>query len=532
MVGADGLKAAKNDKGLGILAGGRLSNEELFLVKQLAKEIGTENIDHSGGECYKGVTEGLAETLGVQASTGTFPQIEACDAILAIRSDFYETHPVVGMVVNQAIRANHAELMVIGDKKGKLDKLPGAETLLHAPGMEVNVLNAIAQVLIEENLAVTDGVAGLDELKKQLSKYGADKVAKDTGVSEEAIRSTARKLAAAKKTAILLAYGLPYTANSKELGLAAANLAILCGNAGQEGCGLYLCGEKANSQGAIDLGILPGKGGLGAQAMLEALAGGKLSGLYILGEDPVSSYPNRAGVEAALEKASFVVVQDLFLSPTAQQADVVLPACSFAEKDGTFTNGERRIQRLRAGIKSPGEAKTDRVILEKLLASLGAQVSYTGPAAIFSAIAGQVAGYAGINFDEIGPQGTVWGGENLSLPKKQLVAVGGAKAIKGKHLLLTGSALYHSGTLSTHAKGPLAVVAESYIELGREDAQALKVAEGDLVTVKAANGELKVKAKVGNRLPKGVVFVPYHFEQAGVNRIYQGEAAIAVELKK
>jgi len=529
---ATGLKNAQSDKGVGILSGGRLTNEEFFLLKQVAEKLGTASIDHSGGECYKGVTEGLKETLGVAASTGTFPQIEECDTILAIRSDFYETHPVVGMVVNQAIRANHADLFIIGDKKGKLDKLPGSKTLLHAAGMEVNVLNAMAQVLIEENLAVTDGVAGLAELKKALSAYTADKVAKDTGVSADAIREAARKLAAAKKGAILLAYGLPYTASAKELGVAAANLAILTGIAGREGSGLYLCGEKANSQGAIDLGILPGKGGLGAQAMLDAATSGKLSALYILGEDPISSYPNRAKVESAIDKASFVVVQDLFLSPTAQKADVVLPAVSFAEKTGTFTNAERRLQRLRPGVKSPGEAKSDQVILEKLLAKLGAQVAYTNAAAIFAAVTGAVPGYAGIELDAIGAQGAVWGGETLKVASKNLVAVEGAKAVKGKYKLVTGSALYHSGTLSTHAKGPLAVVSEAYVELGRDDAKALKVAEGDMLTVKAANGEMKLKAKVANRLPQGLVFVPYHFENSGITKIYQGEAVIPVELSK
>lgn len=526
---AEGLKQAK---GLGILAGARLTNEEMFLLKGVASKLGTGNIDNSGGECYKGVTEGLKATLGVAASTATFPQIEECDTILAIRSDFYETHPVVGMVVNQAIRANHADLLVLADKTGKLSKLPGAKTLLAQPGMEINLLNAMAQVLIEDKLAVTDGVEGLEALKKNLAGYTAEKVAAATGVPAEAIRDAAHKLAKAKKSAILLAYGLPYTAKSKELGIAAANLSILSGNAGRAGSGLFLCGEKANSQGAIDLGILPASGALGAQAMLDAAASGQLSALYVIAEDPVSSYPDRGKVEAALAKASFVVVQDVFLSATAQKADVVLPAVTFAEKEGTFTNAERRIQRVRCGIKSPGEAKSDLAIFEKLLAKLGGQVTYTGPAAIFAAIAKAVPSYAGIDFNAIGPQGVVWGGETLAIAKKAVLPVEGGEALKGKFRLVTGSALYHSGTLSIRAKGPLAVVPEPYVELGLEDAKALKVKEGDLVTVKAANGEMKLKAKVTTRLPQGLVFVPYHFASSGINRIYRGEAVISVDLSK
>jgi predicted molibdopterin-dependent oxidoreductase YjgC len=529
---AQGFAQAKSEKGLGILSGARLTNEELFLLKKLAGTLGTGNLDHSGGECYKGLTEGLGETLGVAASTGTFPQVEECDVILAIRSDFYETHPVFGMVVNQAVKRHGAKLLVLSDKKGKFTKLPGASTLLNAPGLEVDVLNAMAQVLLEENLAVTDGVEGIDGLKAALAEYAPEKVAARSGVSADSIREAARKLAGAKKSAILLAYGLPYSAASRELGIAVANLAILTGNAGRDGSGLYLCGEKANSQGAVDLGVLPEKGALGAREMLQAAAAGTLGALYVVGEDPLSSYPDRASVEAALEKVPFVVVQDLFLSPTAEKADVVLPAVSFAEKDGTYTNAERRLQRVRPGITAPGEARSDFAIFEMLAARLGNPVSYTGPAAVFSEIAATVSAYAGIDFNAIGPQGVVWGGEMLSPAKKKVVPVSGAKALDAPYQLVTGSALYHSGTVSTRAKGPLAVLSEPYLELSREDAAVLKVAEGDLLTVKGNGVELKLKAKVGTRLPKGVVFAPYHFAESGLNRLYKGESAVAVQLSK
>jgi NADH-quinone oxidoreductase subunit G len=527
-----GFEKARGEKQVGILAGARLTNEELFLLKNLAATLGTANLDHSGGECYKGVTEGLQETLGLTASTGTFPQVEDCDVILAIRSDFYETHPVFGMVVNQAVKRRDAQLIVVSDKKGKFTRLPHAESLLTRPGLELNVLNGLAQVLLAEGLAVTEGVEGLDGLKKSLAAFTPEKVESETGVSADVLRQAARQLAGAKKSAILLAYGLPYSANSRELGIAAANLAILTGNAGREGSGLYLCGEKANSQGAIDLGILPGKDGLGAQAMLEAAAAGKLSTLYVVGEDPLSSWPDRAKVEAALKKAAFVVVQDIFLSPTAREADVVLPAGSFAEKEGTFTNAERRIQRVRPGIPSPGEAKTDFAIFELLASRLGSPVTHTGPGAVFAKIAAAVPGYAGIDFNTIGAQGAVWGGESLKPLKRRVVPVEGGKAAEGPFQLVTGSALYHSGTVSTRAKGPLAVVPEPYLELGREDAAALKVKEGDLVKVKGKGVELRLKAKVDTRMPKGVVFAPYHFTEAGLNRLCQGEAAVAVELSK
>jgi NADH-quinone oxidoreductase subunit G len=529
---ADGLSKAQKGQGVGILSGARLTNEELFLIKRLAKTLGTENLDHSGGECYKGVTEGLKETLGVTASTATFPHIEKANVVLAIRSDFYETHPVVGMVVNQAVRRNGAKLLVVADKRGKLDKLPGAKTLLSKPGLELDVLNAMAKVLIDEGLAQTEGVTGLAELQAALADFSPAQVAERSGVDAALLQAAARQLAGAQNAAILLAYGLPYQGLNKELATAAANLALLAGIPGRAGSGLYLCGEKANSQGAIDLGILPQGKGKGAQAMLAAAAEGKLDALYVVAEDPLSSYPDRDKVAKSLDKVPFLVVQDLFLSPTAQQADVVLPAASFAEKDGTFTNAERRIQRVRQGIPSPGEARTDGSIFAALAGKLGSTLCFAGPAAIFAEIGKDVPVYGAFNFNEIGPQGVVWGGETLPPASRQLVVAGAGATVEGDFKLVTGSALYHSGTVSTRAKGPIAVLAEPYVELCREDAKGLNVVDGDLVKIAGNGVELKLKVKVGNRLPKGVLFAPYHFAEAQVNRLYKGEAVVSVKVSK
>ncbi len=525
----EGLRSAGADAG--IISGARQTNEELFLLKKLATAIGTGNLDHSGGECYKGVTEGLQSTLGIQASTATFPQVEKANAILAIRNDFYETHPVFGMVVNQAVKRNNAKLTVIGDKQGKLTRMPHARALLHKPGLEVNVLNAMCSYLLAEGLAKTEGLQGVDELKAALADYSVDAVAAATGVDAEGIKQSARELATVENAAILLAYGLPYTANSRELGLAAANLALLTGIAGRPGSGLYLCGEKSNSQGAIDLQILPAAGALGATGMLKAASAGQLKALYIVGEDMLVSYPDKGLVEKAIEKTAFVVVQDLFLSETARKADVVLPAASFAEKTGTFTNAERRIQRLNPGIKSPGLAKTDFAIFQALLAGFGATAP-ANEAAAFAELAGTTAGYTLVSLDMVGEHGFVWGGENLAPATRNLVAVEGGKALDAKYQLVVGSALYHSGTTSLHAKGPMSVVSEPYIEFGREDAAELKVVDGQVVKLKAAGGEIIAKAKVDRRLPKGVLFAPYHFGSLNLNRIYSGQAAIAVEVTK
>ncbi|PLX92452.1 MAG: NADH dehydrogenase (quinone) subunit G [Desulfuromonas sp.] len=523
----EGLKQAGS--AAGVISGARLTNEELFLLKNLAAAIGTDNLDNSGGECYKGVTEGLQQTLGLQASTATFPQVENCDAVLSIRSDFYETHPVFGMVVNQAVRRNNAKLSVIADKRGKFTKLPNARTLLHKPGLEVNILNAMARVLLDEGLAKTERLNGVEELKGALADYAPETVAATTGVDAEAIKVAARELAAAENAAILLAYGLPYTAASKELGIAAANLALLTGIAGRPGSGLYLCGEKSNSQGAIDLGILPGAEGMGVQQMLTAATENQLKALYVVGEDMLSSYPDRDAVEQALSKVPFLVVQDIFMSPTAQKAHVVLPAASFAEKNGTVTNAERRLQQLRSAIPSPGEARTDFAILQGLLTGFG-QDAAAAPADVFGQLCAATDQYRGIDLEMIGPQGYVWGGDILTPITRNLVPVAGTQPVDAEYQLLVGSSLYHSGTVSTHAKGPQAVVAEAYIEFGREDAKALNIQEGDLVKLRTDAGEIQAKAKVDRRLPQGVLFAPYHFGALKLNKLYRGQAAIPVQV--
>jgi len=187
---------------------------------------------------------------------------------------------------------------------------------------------------------------------------------------------------------------------------------------------------------------------------------------------------------------------------------------------------------VRPGIAKPGEARTDLEIFAQLANRLGRTVSYTGPAAIFAELASGVPGYAGIEFNAIGSRGVVWGGENLEPATRKVVPVAGGTPASGPYQLVTGSALYHSGTVSTRAKGPLAVVPEPYVELGSEDANALGVEDGDPVTVKSGGVELKLKAKVGKRLPKGVLFAPYHFPEAELNRLYKGEAAVAVDVSK
>jgi NADH-quinone oxidoreductase chain G len=512
----------------------RLTNEELYLLKKLfAEGLGSANLDHSAGYAHAALTEGAAESLGYAASSATFSDIQATDLLLVVKSDAYETHPVLGFEINLGVKRQGVDLRVVSDKRGKLAKLPKATAYVHKPGSEVALFNAMARVIIDENLLDTEflaSVSGLDQLKMSLADYAPAAVAEACGVSAETIFTLARDYAQAAKALIVLPLGLAYPGHGKELAQALINLALLTGKIGKEGCGVLLLGEKNNSQGAADLGVYPASGGLNAAAIIDGCAAGTIKTLYVVGENPVVSYPNRKQVEAALEKVEFLIVQDLFLTETAEKADVVLPVTSFAEKGGTFTSAGRAVQRVNRAIQPLGLARSDFEVLNALYAKLSGLEPYAGAEQVFAEIAATIPGYGGLTLAALGDTGVVRPVEN----DPRLVAVSAAPAVgeAGKLALVTGSALNHCGTLSRFGEGPMYVCPEGYVELGREDAKSLKVADGEYVTVKSAVGAVKLKAKVGNRLPLGVVFAPYHFGEESINTLTSGGPVTWVSISK
>jgi formate dehydrogenase major subunit/NADH-quinone oxidoreductase subunit G len=516
--------------GIAALVTPRLTNEELFLFKRLFKEvIGTDSIDHSAGYAHDALTKGLKESLGVTASPAEIADIHKTNLLLVIKTDAYETHPVIGFEINLGVKRKGIDLRILSDKAGKLSKLPDTQCYVHKPGTELLLVNAIAKTLIDENLVDTS-CQGFAELKASLSGVTLDKVVAATGVSAETIKSLAVDYAKAEKALILLPIGLGYAGHGKALTQALTNLTILTGKIGKEGCGILVLGEKNNSQGAADLGIHPTSGGRDAAAIIDGCQSGGVKVLCIAGENPVVSYPDRAKVEKALDAVGFLVVQDLFLTETAQKADVVLPVKSFAEKCGTFTSAGRNVQRIRKAIKAVGQSKSDREIFAALIARLGGTQVNSDSAALLSELAATTPGYAGVTFEKLGDTGFIY---PVTLSPK-LVAVNAVDAPveEGKFALVTGSALYHCGTMSRFGEGPMLVCPEQYLELGRNDAAKLGVAAGDSIKVKSAAGELTLTVKVGTRLPEGVVFAPYHFESSSINTIVTGSPVTYVTLSK
>jgi len=512
------------------LATPRLTNEELVLFKKLMEAAGSANYDHSAGYAHAALTEGFAKSFGAAASPATILDIQKSDLLLVIKTDSYETHPVIGFEINMAVKNKGVKLNILSDKRGKLSKLPDAKTLVHTPGSEIAVINAMARTILDEKLVAGSAasIPGYAELEKALAGFAPEAVAGQSGLSADAIKKLAADYAKAEKALILFPIGNAYPGHNADLASAVANLALLTGKLGTEGSGVLCMAEKNNSQGAVDMGFYA-TSGLKAGQIIDGCASGAIKSLFIAGENPVVSYPDRAAVTTALDKVEFLVVSDLFMTETAAMADVVLPACSFAEKEGTFTSVDRRVQHIKPAIGKIGKSRSDFEIFGSLIAKLGGQAPAT-PAAVFGEIAASAPGYAGMSYASLGETGAfapVAVKAAFVVPKAAAV-----ESVAGKLALVTGSALYHNGTLSRFGEGPMYVCPDGYLELSRSDAAKLKVEENDLLNVASATGSTKLKARITARMPEGVLFSPYHFGTAAINQVWSGAPVTWVTVTK
>ena len=509
------------------LATARLTNEELVLFKCLMEQAGSKQYDHSAGYAHSALTEGFAKSFGSAASSATILDVQKSDFLLVIKTDAYETHPVIGFEVNMGVKNKGIKLGILSDKRGKLSKLPGAKTLVHTPGSEISVLNAMAKVIIDEGLATAAAptLPGYADLKNALAAYSPDASAAVSGLSADAIKALAMDYAKAEKALILLPVGLAYPGHGAALASAVANLAILTGKYGSEGNGVLCMSEKNNSQGAVDMGFTAGS----ASAIIAGCAESSIKTLFIAGENPVVSYPDRAKVMAALDTVECLIVSDLFLTETAAMADVVLPACSYAEKEGTFTATDRRVQHIAPAVPKVGQSRSDFDIFNDLIARLGGERAVS-PATVFASVASSTPGYAGMSYACLGEEGAF----AAVTVTPALVAPSAASAAvePGKLALVVGSALYHNGTLSLHGEGPTHVCPEGYVEMSRGDAARHSIAENEMVTVTSTVGSVKLKAKISFRMPEGVLFAPYHFAESSVNQVWSGAPVTSVIVSK
>jgi len=539
----------------------RLTNEELYLFQKLMRgALGTNHIDHAGGYSYSAQLA-LRDSLGYAASTNSFQEIREADVILALRCDLSETHPVVKSEVVRAVKRNKAKLIVINSRNIHLNKF-SALNLLVKPGSEVALINGMMRVILEEGLARADWIAartqGFETWKGSLAAFAPERVETLTGVSASSVVEAARLWARASRAVILISTGQASGKQDRPLALSASNLALLTGHLGKENSGIFLLAEKNNSQGALDMGVtprfLPGYGdlndpaqrtrfakawqttvselpGLGALEILGAAAAGKIKGLYVVGENPVVTYPDSGQVQKSLAAVDFLVVQDCFLTETAAMAQVVLPTVTFAEKDGTFTNSERRVQRVRPVLRSAGQARPDFLIFHDLMKAWGVS-NPPSPEAVLEEISSLIEFYSGIHIQrlESGP-GLQWPCPSPDHPgtsflyEKEFPPGGGKFQIVGydeeapspdyPFVLVTGPMLFHSGTLSTRSAGLMRLRPDSFVEIHPRDAETLGLKDQQEVGVVSSQGQIRVRVIISRKTAPGVLFIPYHFARNG-----------------
>ncbi|MCK5558201.1 MAG: formate dehydrogenase subunit alpha, partial [Candidatus Hydrogenedentes bacterium] len=544
------------------------TNEENYLFQKFVRVVfGTNNVDHCARLCHASTVAGLARAFGSGAMTNSIDEIERADAILVTGSNTTEAHPIIALRIKAAVMKHGAKLIVADPRR--IDLVRFAEVhIRQRPGTDVALFNAMMNVIISEGLHDEDFIRerteGFDDARAIIEEYTPAVAEEITGVPADDIRRAARIYAGAERASIIYSMGITQHTTGTDNVLTLANLAMLTGNVGKESTGVNPLRGQNNVQGACDLGALPnvfpgyqavndealrekfqkawnvslpGEPGLTVVEMMHAAERGELKALYIMGENPALSDPNLNRTRKALEKLDLLVVQDIFLTETAQYADVVLPAASFAEKDGTYTNTERRIQRVRKTLDPPGEARQDWEILCDVATRMGYPMKYSDPGEIMDEIASVTPIYGGISYDRLEGFGLQWPCPDKSHPGTSYLHKGEFKRGKGKFhatpyrdpaelpddeyplILTTGRFLYHfhTGTLSRRSEGLEQICPGGTVEISPEDAASQGIDDGDLVNVASRRGEVLVKAVVTERSPKGTAFMAFHFREAAAN---------------
>ena len=502
--------------------------------------------------------------------TNPIGDIEKANVILITGSNTTENHPVLSSYVKRAVTQKGAKLIVVDPRRIPIVDF-AAVWLRQKLGTDVAWVNGMMHVIIKEKLYdeayVTSRTVGLDDLKKTVEKYTPEVVEGITGIPKDPLVKAARLYASAKAASILYAMGITQHITGTDNVKSLANLAMLCGNVGIEGGGVNPLRGQNNVQGACDMGALPNvytgyrrvtdlairetmakawgveklpdKNGLAVTEMMKAAHEGQLKAMVIIGENPMVSDPDLKHARGSIEKLDFLVVQDIFMTETAQLADVVLPSASFAEKDGTFTNTERKVQRVRKAVSSPGEAREDWDILCDLSTRMGYPMKYNSPKEIMDEIGRVTPSYCGINFARLERDGIHWpctGTDHPGTPCLHMdeftCGLGVFHAIEWippaevpdkeyPLYLTTGRVLYqyHTGTMSMRSDGLNQLAPECFVEISNGDAFRYELKDGQEIKVSSRRGAIKAKAKISGKAVDGTVFIPFHWAQAAANEL-------------
>jgi formate dehydrogenase major subunit len=568
------LQAKYGRDSIGGITSSRCTNEETFLVQKLVRAaFGTNNVDTCARVCHSPTGYGLKNTLGESAGTQAFDSVMKADTIIVVGANPTEGHPVFASRMKQRLRQG-AKLVVIDPREIALVRTPHVQADVHLqlrPGTNVAVINALAHVIVTEGLAKEDYVTERCEVESYRkwkafvaeSRNSPEATESISGVPAALVREAARIYATAGNGAIYYGLGVTEHSQGTTMVMGIANLAMVTGNLGREGVGVNPLRGQNNVQGACDMGSFPhefsgyrhvsdpttremfetmwgvhleSEPGLRIPNMFDAALDGSFKGLYVQGEDLAQSDPNTHHVEAALMAMECVVVQDLFLNETARFAHVFLPGASFLEKDGTFTNAERRISRVRK-VMEPRAGLADWEVTVALSNALGYKMAYQHPSEIMDEIARLTPTFTGVTFEKIDRLGSIqWPCNDAAPEGTPTMHVNTFVRGKGKFLLTE----YVPTTERTTAKFPLILTtgrilsqynvgaqtrrtanvawhAEDLLEMHPADAEARGITTGDWVGVSSRAGSTVLRATVTDRVQVGVVYTTFHFPESGAN---------------
>jgi formate dehydrogenase alpha subunit len=562
------IKKESGSDSLAVLSSAKCSNEENYLLMKFSRAVlGTNNLDHCARLCHSATVAGLTQAFGSGAMTNSIEEIANASVIYLTGSNTTENHPIIALEIKKAVTKNGAQLIVADPREIELVKY-ATLWLRQRPGTDVALFNGLMNVIISEGLEDKEFIAerteGYEKLKNTVLKYPPEVVEKITGVPADYIRKAARIYATAPTVSLIYSMGITQHTTGTDNVLSTANISMLTGNVGKESSGVNPLRGQSNVQGACDMGALPDvysgyqkvidpqirekfskawgvelsdKVGLTVVEILNAAYEGKIKGLFIMAENPAMSDPDLNHAIEALKKVEFLVVSDIFMSETAELADVVLPGVSIAEKDGTITNTERRVQRIRKAVEPVGESKPEWQIICELAEEMGYNMSYNNPGEIMEEIAQLTPIYGGMCYNRLDNGGLQWPcldinhlgtkylhKDKFSRGKGKFTAVEFKAAAELPDeeyplLLTTGRVLYHfhTGTVTRRSKGLNEIYPDALVEISPHDAEELKIKNGEFVEVTSRRGKIKAKAKVTEKSGRGEVFISFHFKEAAVN---------------
>jgi formate dehydrogenase major subunit len=574
---ADRLRSIQARHGVGAIGGitsSRCTNEEVFVVQKMVRAaFGNNNVDTCARVCHSPTGFGLKQTFGTSAGTQDFKSVDSCEVIVVIGANPTEAHPVFASRMKRRIREG-AKLIVIDPRRTDLVRSPHLEANYHLqlqPGTNVAVVNALAHVVVTEDLVDHEFVAERCEPDDfatwtafiSAPEYSPEATAEITGVPAAELRAAARLYASGGNAAIYYGLGVTEHSQGSTMVMGLANLAMATGNIGRQGVGVNPLRGQNNVQGSCDMGSFPhefpgyrhvsddtvrhlfeelwgrtldSEPGLRIPNMFDGAIEGTFKALYVQGEDIAQSDPNTRHVQAALTSLELCIVQDLFLNETAKFAHVFLPGTSFLEKDGTFTNAERRINRVRP-VMAPRNGKQEWQVVCDLATAMGYPMHYEGSSEIMDEIARMTPTFAGISFAKLDEVGSVQWPCNEAAPLgTPIMHIG--KFVRGKGrfvetpfvpteertnrryplILTTGRILsqYNVGAQTRRTEN-LGWHPEDLLEIHPYDAEERGVAEGGWVALASRSGETELRAHITDRVPQGVVYTTFHHPETGVN---------------